>query len=92
MQDGASIGFVLPFTVGDSEAFWKGNVLPAVHSGTRVLLIAQQEGKIPKRPRPRSHEEAKNCKKTRTANQRFGVAVWGAPKGGPHPNAMRSEP
>ena len=46
VHDGASIGFVLPFNANQSEAFWTDNVLPAVQGGTRMLLVAQQEGKI----------------------------------------------
>lgn len=46
VHDGASIGFVLPFNANQSEAFWMKNVLPAVQAGTRMLLVAQQEGKI----------------------------------------------
>lgn len=44
VHDGASIGFVLPFTLADGEAFWRDRVLPAVRSGTRVLLVARGEG------------------------------------------------
>ncbi|MDP2619390.1 MAG: GNAT family N-acetyltransferase [Hyphomicrobiales bacterium] len=43
---GASVNFVLPFTEEDSEAFWRGKVLPAVRDGARVLLVAQKGGKI----------------------------------------------
>jgi ribosomal protein S18 acetylase RimI-like enzyme len=43
---GASISFVLPFTTDDSEAFWCNNVLPVVRNGTRVLLVARQNGRI----------------------------------------------
>ena len=41
VHDGASIGFVLPFTAHDAEAFWRDKVLPAVREGTRLLLIAR---------------------------------------------------
>ena len=41
VHDGASIGFVLPFTADDSEAFWRRKVLPGVLAGTRVLLVAK---------------------------------------------------
>ncbi len=43
---GASIGFVLPFTADDGEAFWRDTVLPAVRDGTRVLLVAREGGRI----------------------------------------------
>lgn len=43
---GASVGFVLPFAADDSEAFWRRKVLPEVRDGGRVLLVAQQGGRI----------------------------------------------
>ena len=43
---GASVGFVLPFTPGDGEAFWRNKVLPAVRGGGRVLLVARSGGRI----------------------------------------------
>jgi ribosomal protein S18 acetylase RimI-like enzyme len=46
VHDGASIGFVLPFSRADAEAFWTGRVLPAVSSGTRMLLVARGSGRI----------------------------------------------
>jgi len=46
VHDGASIGFIVPFTEADSEAFWRKNVLPAMRNGTRVLLIARKSGQI----------------------------------------------
>lgn len=46
VHDGASISFVLPFTLDDSEAFWRNNVLPAVRACTRVLLIACERERI----------------------------------------------
>jgi ribosomal protein S18 acetylase RimI-like enzyme len=46
VYDGASIGFVLPFTADDGEAFWRDKVLPAVRNGTRVLLVAHTSGRI----------------------------------------------
>jgi ribosomal protein S18 acetylase RimI-like enzyme len=44
--DGASIGYVLPFSAQDGEAFWTGSVLPAVRHGGRLLLVAQRGGAI----------------------------------------------
>jgi ribosomal protein S18 acetylase RimI-like enzyme len=46
VHDGASIGFIMPFTPDDSEAFWSQKVRPGVANGTRVLLVAHQDGKI----------------------------------------------
>ena len=46
VQDGASISFVLPFTVDEAEAFWRDEVLPAVRGGGLLLLVARQGGAI----------------------------------------------
>ncbi|PWV90865.1 GNAT family N-acetyltransferase [Phyllobacterium myrsinacearum] len=46
VHDGASIGFVLPFSQADAEAFWTLNVLPAVRKGRRLLLVACKDGRI----------------------------------------------
>jgi ribosomal protein S18 acetylase RimI-like enzyme len=46
VMGGASIGFVLPFTEADSEAFWRNKVLPAVRGGGRALWIARADGRI----------------------------------------------
>jgi ribosomal protein S18 acetylase RimI-like enzyme len=43
---GASIGFIMPHTFEDSEAFWIRKVLPAVRDGTRLLLVARRNGAI----------------------------------------------
>jgi ribosomal protein S18 acetylase RimI-like enzyme len=40
VNDGASIGYVLPFGRHDGEAFWRQKVLPAVADGGRLLLVA----------------------------------------------------
>jgi ribosomal protein S18 acetylase RimI-like enzyme len=46
VHDGASVGFVLPYTEHDSEAFWSRKVLPAVRAGGRLVLVAQATGRI----------------------------------------------
>lgn len=46
VDDGASIGFVLPYTREDAEAFWSNKVLPGVQAGTRLLLVARKDGRI----------------------------------------------
>ena len=46
VHHGASIGFILPFSSCDSDAFWTGNVLPAVARGSRLLLVAELDGAI----------------------------------------------
>lgn len=43
---GASVGFILPFTEAESEAFWRSKVLPEVQAGTRLLLVAQTHDRI----------------------------------------------
>jgi ribosomal protein S18 acetylase RimI-like enzyme len=46
IHDGASIGFILPHSRGESEAFWRNKVLPAVRDGARLLLAAWRDGRI----------------------------------------------
>jgi ribosomal protein S18 acetylase RimI-like enzyme len=46
VQDGASIGFVLPHALSDSQAYWSRKVLPQLRHGGLALLIAQQAGGI----------------------------------------------
>lgn len=46
VHDGASIGFVLPCTVEESEAFWTGKVLPSLRAGSLVLLVARCKDRI----------------------------------------------
>lgn len=46
VHDGASIGFVLPFTKADGEAYWRNKVLPRVQDGVVVLLVARLDGRI----------------------------------------------
>lgn len=41
VEQGASVNFVLPFTQADSEAWWRGAVLPALAAGERRLLVAR---------------------------------------------------
>ena len=40
---GASVSFVLPFSIENAEAFWRDDVLPAVAAGDRRLLVARTE-------------------------------------------------
>lgn len=44
--DGASVGFVTPYELDDSLAFWTDNVFPAVNSGSTYLLIAERNAQI----------------------------------------------
>jgi ribosomal protein S18 acetylase RimI-like enzyme len=46
VHDGASIGYVLPYTEKDSEAFWTNKVLPGVQAGGLALLVARQGERI----------------------------------------------
>jgi len=39
---GASIGFILPHSRKESEAFWLRKVLPAVNDDSRLLLVAKR--------------------------------------------------
>jgi ribosomal protein S18 acetylase RimI-like enzyme len=43
---GASIGYILPYSADDGEAFWTTKVFSAVKDGTRILLVAKKGGKI----------------------------------------------
>jgi ribosomal protein S18 acetylase RimI-like enzyme len=46
VHDGASIGFVLPFGAAEAGAFWTKKVLPGVREGTRIVLAAEEAGRI----------------------------------------------
>lgn len=46
VHDGASIGYVLPYTKDDSEAFWRNKVLPGVQAGGLILLVARLGDRI----------------------------------------------
>ena len=46
VQAGASISFILPFSLAEAEAFWRDKVLPPVRAGRMVLLVAEQGGSI----------------------------------------------
>jgi ribosomal protein S18 acetylase RimI-like enzyme len=44
--DGASIGFILPFTSAEADDFWRLKVLPSVEQGTRIVLLAEEAGSV----------------------------------------------
>jgi len=44
VMDGASIGFILPFTMAEAESFWRDKVFPAVAQGTRIVLVKHLNG------------------------------------------------
>jgi GNAT superfamily N-acetyltransferase len=43
---GASVGFILPFSLDDARSFWSDKVAPALQSGARRVLIARWDGSI----------------------------------------------
>ena len=46
VHDGASIGFIMPFSIEDARAFWRDKILPGVDSGARRILIARDGGRV----------------------------------------------
>lgn len=46
VHDGASVGFILPFSKDDSRAFWRDRIHGTLTTGTRVLLVALVEGRV----------------------------------------------
>ncbi|HTN96406.1 MAG TPA: GNAT family N-acetyltransferase, partial [Nordella sp.] len=46
VHEGASIGFIMPHTMHDAEAFWRDKVAGPVASGTRLLLVAHNGERI----------------------------------------------
>jgi GNAT superfamily N-acetyltransferase len=46
VHDGASIGFVLPFSIADAEAFWDSKVLPRIRGGALLVLAAWKNERI----------------------------------------------
>ncbi|MCR4269120.1 GNAT family N-acetyltransferase [Nitratireductor sp. ZSWI3] len=45
VHDGASIGFILPFSTAEAEAFWRDRVFPSLRAGGRILLVAWVDGR-----------------------------------------------
>jgi ribosomal protein S18 acetylase RimI-like enzyme len=46
VHDGASIGYVLPYSREDGEDFWRAKVIPALGGFGRVMLVAFADGAI----------------------------------------------
>lgn len=46
VMDGASVGFVWPFSLADARAFYTGPVAAALAAGGRFLLVARLDGRI----------------------------------------------
>lgn len=44
VHDGASVGFVLPYTQEDAEGYWRDKVLPELKAGGLVCLVARRDG------------------------------------------------
>lgn len=45
VHGGASVGFMLPFSLDDARTYWR-NLAPALARGERVLLAAETEGRL----------------------------------------------
>lgn len=43
---GASVSFILPFSLDESRTFWQTRILPKVVDGSLYLLVAKWEGKV----------------------------------------------
>lgn len=43
---GASISFIQPFGLEDSETFWRHKVQPGLADGSRILFAARHEGRL----------------------------------------------
>ncbi len=46
VADGASVGFVEPFSLRDAAAYWQHKVLPAVTENTLIVLVAEVADRI----------------------------------------------
>jgi GNAT superfamily N-acetyltransferase len=46
VHDGASVGFVMPHGVEESESYWRDKVGPSLRAGELVLLVARQGGSM----------------------------------------------
>ncbi|MBP7241129.1 GNAT family N-acetyltransferase [Amaricoccus sp.] len=46
VEDGASVGFLLPFTAAEAAAFWRETVLPPLAARKRRLLVAEAQGRL----------------------------------------------
>lgn len=44
VHDGASVGYVLPFSRDDAAGFWRESVFPAVGRGGRIVLVVREGG------------------------------------------------
>jgi len=46
VQTGASVGFILPYSMNDARAFWREKVFLPVKNGGRVLLVARLDDRF----------------------------------------------
>jgi len=46
VQEGASVGFVLPFSLDASRQFWRDAIAPSLESGSNILFVAQTENDV----------------------------------------------
>jgi ribosomal protein S18 acetylase RimI-like enzyme len=46
VEAGASINFILPYSLEDAEDFWRRKVLPVLQGGKLVMLVAWVDGRI----------------------------------------------
>lgn len=46
VHGGASVSFILPFSVADAKAFWSHQVAPAVWARSRSVFVARMNGRI----------------------------------------------
>ncbi len=44
--EGASVGFVLPFTLEEARAYWRDKVAPPLAAGSRLVLAASVDGEV----------------------------------------------
>jgi len=43
---GASVGFIMPFSIDDALAFWRDKILPGAESGARRVLLARDADRV----------------------------------------------
>lgn len=46
VNDGASVGFILPYSQNESRAFWLDTIFPHIKQGGRHLLVAKSAGRV----------------------------------------------
>jgi ribosomal protein S18 acetylase RimI-like enzyme len=46
VHEGASVSFILPFSMDEARVFWRDRVLPAVRQRARRLWVARLDGRI----------------------------------------------